>query len=403
MLEYDYTRPAAAPPPPPRQRPRRPLALFFLLAVLSVILATPYLVERVQYAAARGKLRARADVAAEELAQLSETAGLVSLVDTSRVFNLVAKTIEPSVVHIDVAQLPGRNPDEIVFAMPGRQPMLSGQGSGFIVDREGYIITNRHVVQNATDIRVNLADGRSISDVKLVGDDELTDLAVLKISAPDLHATTWGDSDDLDVGEWVLAVGNPYGLDRTVTCGIVSATQRRKIGPTSSYQDFLQTDAAVNPGNSGGPLVNLHGQVVGVNTAIVGRSYQGISFAIPSEVARHSYEEIIKNGRVARGYLGVQFDELDEAAAKQLGLNKVQGAVVAFVQPKSPAEAAGVKRGDVILEWNGHELLDITDAMRTVAKTAIGSKASIVVWRDGERVTLEVTVGQRPDGLRRRR
>jgi len=399
MSEYDYTRPP--PPPPPRPRP---LALFFLLATLVVVIATPYLVERVQYAMARGKLRARADVAAEELAKLSETAGLVSLSDTSRVFNLVAKTIEPCVVHIDVEQLSGANPDEMVLMMPGRgQPMMHGQGSGFIVDPQGYIITNRHVVQNATDMRVNLADGRSISDVVLVGDDELTDLAVLKINADHLTTAAWGDSDDLDVGDWVLAVGNPYGLDRTVTCGIVSATQRRKIGHTSSYQDFLQTDAAVNPGNSGGPLVNLHGKVIGVTTAIVGRSYQGISFAIPSEIARHSYEQIIKHGRVARGYLGVVFHELDETSVKRLGLTNLHGALVGTVQPGSPALQAGVEKGDVVLEWNGREVLDRTDLALAIAKTEIGSTAQMVIWRQGARQSLEVKVGQRPDGLRPRR
>lgn len=297
MQEFDFGR-----QPNPARPPRRPFALFFLLAMLVVVAATPYLVERIQYASAYGKMRARADIAAEELAKLSSTAGLATLSDTSRVFNLVAHKIEPCVVHIDVEQAAGVNQDEIAFMLPGRpQQRLRGQGSGFIVDDKGYILTNRHVVQGATDIRVNLSDGRTINEVSIVGDDELTDLAVLKIKADNLTAVAWGDSDDLDVGDWVLAVGSPYGLDRTVTCGIVSATQRRRIGQSSSYQDFLQTDAAVNPGNSGGPLVNVVGQVVGVNTAIVGRSYQGISFAIPSEIARHSYDEIMKHGRVARG------------------------------------------------------------------------------------------------------
>ena len=191
-----------------------------------------------------------------------------------------------------------------MFRIPGRgQQIRKGKVRALSSTTRGYILTNRHVVENATAIRVNLADGRTIEDVALVGDDELTDLAVLKISARSLTAT-WGNSDELDVGDWVLAVGNPYGLDRTVTCGIVSATQRRKIAQTNCYQDFLQTDAAVNPGNSGGPLVNMFGEVVGVNTAIVGRSYQGISFAIPSEVARRSYEQIIKNGRVRAGIPG---------------------------------------------------------------------------------------------------
>jgi serine protease Do len=400
MLDYDYTRPPPPPAPPP---PRRPVALVFLLAILVVVAAFPFLAERVQYALARGKLRARADVAAEELAKLSNTAGLVSLVDTSRVFNLVAQKIEPCVVHIDVEQLPGTGADEVVLMRPGRrQPVVQGQGSGFVVDASGYILTNRHVVQNATGIRVGLADGRSTKEVTLVGDDELTDVAVLKINASDLTSVTWGDSDDADVGDWVLAVGNPYGLDRTVTCGIVSATQRRRIGEFSSYQDFLQTDAAVNPGNSGGPLVNMFGQVIGVNTAIVGRSYQGISFAIPSEIARKSYEQIIKHGRVARGWLGVKYHEVDERIARQLGLENERGAFVEEVLPGSPAEKAGFMHGDVILEWNGREVADPTDLALAVAGTEIGSTAKVIVWRNGERKALDVTVGQRPDGLGRR-
>jgi serine protease Do len=359
------------------------------------------LAERVEYAVARGKFRARADVAAEELAKLANTASLVSLSDTSRVFNLVAQKIEPCVVHIDVEQLAGA--EEVVLMPRGRRrPIVQGQGSGFVVDTSGYILTNRHVVQNATGIRVGLADGRSIHEVALVGDDELTDLAVLKINATDLTSVTWGDSDDLDVGDWVLAVGNPYGLDRTVTCGIVSATQRRKIGEFSSYQDFLQTDAAVNPGNSGGPLVNMFGQVIGVNTAIVGRSYQGISFAIPSEIARKSYEHIIKHGRVARGWLGVQYHEVDENIARQLGLEKARGALVEAVLPGMPAEKAGVEAGDVILEWNGREVADPTDLAIAIAGTEIGSTAKVTVWREGGRKMLEVVVGQRPDHVRQR-
>lgn len=402
MQDYDYTRPPPPPPPPPP--PGRPLALFFLLAMLVVVTSAPFLVERVQYASTRGKLRARSDTANEELNELREKAGLVSLADTSHVFNLVARKVEPCVVHIDVEQLAGSRPDEIVLRIPGRgAPITQGQGSGFIVDTDGHIVTNRHVIEGATAIRVNLADGRTIDDVAIVGDDELTDLAVLKISASDLSVATWGDSDKLDVGDWVLAVGNPYGLDRTVTSGIVSATQRRKIAQSSSYQDFLQTDAAVNPGNSGGPLVNMFGEVIGVTTAIVGRSYQGISFAIPSEVARRSFDQIIKNGHVERGYLGVGFQDLDTKLAESLGLPKDQGALVAIVQPGSPAAAAGIREGDVILEWNGREVIDPTDLALAVAGTEIGSTARLVVWRDGERKTIEAKVGRKTEQPRQRR
>jgi serine protease Do len=402
MQDYDYTRPPPPPPPPPP--PGRPLALFILLAMLVVVTSAPFLAERIQYAATRGKLRARSDTANEELNELREKAGLVSLADTSHVFNLVARKVEPCVVHIDVEQMAGSRPDEIVLRIPGRgAPITQGQGSGFIVDTEGHIVTNRHVVEGATAIRVNLADGRTIEDVAIVGDDELTDLAVLKINASDLSVATWGDSDKLDVGDWVLAVGNPYGLDRTVTSGIVSATQRRKIAQSSSYQDFLQTDAAVNPGNSGGPLVNMFGEVIGVTTAIVGRSYQGISFAIPSEVARHSFDQIIKNGHVERGYLGVGFQDLDAKLAESMGLPKDQGALVAIVQPGSPAAAAGIREGDVILEWNGREVIDPTDLALAVAGTEIGSTAKLVIWRDGERKAIEAKVGRKAEQPRMRR
>lgn len=365
--------------------------------MLVVVTTAPFLVERIQYASTRGKLRARADTASEELDKLKDKAGLVSLADTSHVFNLVARKVEPCVVHIDVEQLPGSRPDEIVLRIPGHgPPVTQGQGSGFIIDADGHIVTNRHVVEGATAIRVNLADGRMIEDVTLVGDDELTDLAVLKINASDLSVASWGDSNALDVGDWVLAVGNPYGLDRTVTSGIVSATQRRKIAPSSTYQDFLQTDAAVNPGNSGGPLVNMFGEVVGVTTAIVGRSYQGISFAIPSEVARNSFDQIIKNGHVERGYLGVGFQDLNPKLVQGLGLQSDQGALVAEVAPGSPADAAGIQEGDVILEWNDRRVIDPTDLARAVAGTEIGSTAKLVIWRKGERQTIEAKVGRRP-------
>ncbi len=336
--------------------------------------------------------------------KLKDKAGLVSLADTSHVFNLVARKVEPCVVHIDVEQLPGSRADEIVLRIPGHgAPITQGQGSGFIADEKGHILTNRHVVEGATMIRVSLADGRTIEDVTLVGDDELTDLAVLKINASGLASAAWGESEDLDVGDWVLAVGNPYGLDRTVTCGIVSATQRRKIAQTSSYQDFLQTDAAVNPGNSGGPLVNMFGEVIGVTTAIVGRSYQGISFAIPSEVARRSFEQIIQNGHVERGYLGVGFQELNPKLAQSLGLTSDQGALVAHVEPSAPAAAAGIQEGDVILKWNDREVIDPTDLALAVAGTKIGSTAKLVIWRNGEQQTIEVKVGRRPEQQRLRR
>lgn len=399
MFEPVY--PAPQPKPAPA---RRPTFLFLVLIVLCGLLAAPYLVERIQYASTRGKMRARADQANEELKDLTETAGLVTLADTSRIFKLVAQKIEPCVVHIDVRQgTNGRMIDDDTILLEDGQSVV-GQGSGFIVDEAGYILTNRHVIERATDIVVHLADGRAIDKVELIGDDELTDLAVLKISASHLIATEWGDSNELEVGDWVLAVGSPFGLDRTVTSGIVSAKQRRHISNNSSYQDFMQTDAAVNPGNSGGPLVNTRGQVIGVNTAIVGKSYQGISFAIPSEIARKSYEQIIKHGRVPRGWLGVEFRPLDAVLAARLNLPNEHGAMVRDVIPGSPAQKGGVRPRDVILAWNDREVIDTTDLQLAVASTEIGATAKLTIWREGKRITLEIQVAQRPEQreLRRR-
>ncbi len=395
MLDYPSS-PLSPPVPPP---PRRSNPLVWILGLLAVVLAAPYLVEYVQFANTRGRMRAKAEVANEELQKLAETPALATVSDTSRVFKLVAQKIEPSVVHIDVAQLSAAEiqDGEAVLLPEGRLQQVRGQGSGFIIDGSaGYIITNRHVVENAVSIHVHLGDGRTIDNVQKVGDDELTDIAVLKIDAGRLDSAQWGDSEDLEVGDWVLAVGSPFGLEHSVTVGIVSAKQRRNITETSSYQDFLQTDAAVNPGNSGGPLVNMRGEVIGVNTAIVGRAFQGVSFAVPSEVARRSYEQIIKHGRVARGWLGIGFDELDTATANRLGLPDRKGAVVGRVLRGSPAAIAGIRQGDVILEWNGREVVDPTDLALAVAATDVGAAAKAIVWRSGQRESIEVTVGQRP-------
>ncbi len=291
-------------PPPPSPANRLPALVSILLVLLGMLVA-PYLAENIQYALTRGELRARSDVAGEELKKLDRTAELVKLSDTSRAFRLVAERIEPCVVHINTEQTvraESDNPFDEFFGTQRGSYRAVGQGSGVIIDsKNGYVITNYHVIQGASQIEVRLSDNRVISDgeVKVVGSDVLTDLAVLKIPATGLIAGELGDSTKLQVGDWVLAVGNPYGLDRTVTCGIVSATQRRAFAENSAFQNFLQTDAAVNPGNSGGPLVDISGQVIGITTAIVGKAYQGISFAIPSEVVRDVYQHLISRGSVA--------------------------------------------------------------------------------------------------------
>ncbi len=389
------------PTPSDRRLPR----LLWILAALCLGLVLPYLAEQVQYSITRGQLRARAEAAAEDLDKLAKNAELVKLSDTSRAFRDVAKRAEPSVVHIDTVQAagglhPALSADGWEFQMPqgDGQQFAQGQGSGVIVDgSEGYVLTNFHVVQGADAIVVKLSDGRTISgkDIEVVGFDEATDLAVLKLNAGNLSSIAWGDSQSLEVGDWVLAVGNPYGLDRTVTSGIVSAKQRRGVSETV-YQDFLQTDAAVNPGNSGGPLLDIEGKLVGITTAIVGRAYQGISFAIPSEVAKDVYERLKTGGKVARGWLGVQLQRMTPLVAERLKLPEPNGALVAGIIKGSPAEKAGMQPGDVIVEWNGKKVVDEAELPLLVARTEVGSKVKLTVIRDGEKMPIEVTVDERP-------
>jgi serine protease Do len=390
---------------------RRLFRLLWILVLLCTLLVLPQLVEKVQYGWTRGKLRAKADQASEELARLGEKAELVPLSDTSKAFRLVAQRIEPSVVHIDTVQEIrfGRNAssDEWGFQFPQgrRRYEAQGQGSGVVVDAEnGYVLTNYHVVQNASRVQVHLSDGRTIKDkdIDVVGFDVLTDLAVLRLHTDKLIAATWGNSQELEVGDWVLAVGNPYGLDRTVTCGIVSATQRRGFGH-GVYQNFLQTDAAVNPGNSGGPLLNIRGELVGITTAIVGEAYQGISFAIPSEVAQDVYNRLKEQGHVARGWLGVQMANLDDEVAGQLNLGGQKGAFVGGVLPGSPAEAAGVQPGDLVVEWNGQKISTNTELPLMVASTQIGSTVKVKVLREGKPLELSVRIAERPQDLPARR
>ncbi|HWB00866.1 MAG TPA: trypsin-like peptidase domain-containing protein [Pirellulales bacterium] len=398
----DSARYAPYPPsPPPRNTGRVSTLLFTLLALLMIMVA-PYLAEQIQFALTRGELRAKAEAAAADLGELEKNAELVKLSDTSRAFRDVAQVVSPSVVHIDTEQV-GRVRgsqsvfDEWGFGGPSRERIYRavGQGSGIVVDTAGYVVTNYHVVQDANRVTVKLTDGRAINDVKLVGYDVYTDLAVLKINASNLVAAKWGDSGDLEVGDWVLAVGNPYGLDRTVTSGILSAKERRTLDENNAYQDFLQTDAAVNPGNSGGPLLNVKGEVIGITTAIVGRSYQGISFAIPSTIAQRVYDELIKRGRVARGYLGVGLQEVTADIAQQLKLGDTHGVLVTGVQKGSPAEQAGIEAGDVIVEWDSKKVSDPGDLRLQVAGAKIGAKLPVKLIRDGKPMTISVTVGER--------
>jgi S1-C subfamily serine protease len=299
--------------------------------------------------------------------------------------------------------------------LPWQHP-ATGQGSGVIVDRDGHIVTNAHVIAGASRIEVRLSDRRTFP-ATIVGTDRPTDMAVLKISASDLLAAEWGDSDELAVGALVWALGSPLGLEQSVTFGILSGKHRsfqaelRKGPPQllglsngSPYHDFLQTDAAVNPGNSGGPLVDSRGRVVGINTAIVGETYQGISLAIPSSIARPIYERIVRDGRVARAWLGVQPRDISSDEATLLGLNKPTGALVTQISPNpdgrpSPAALAGMRVDDLILRWNDRPIASRTDLFSRVAMTEIGQPVEVVVLRAGKELTLRVTVVDRPPDL----
>lgn len=387
-VAHDYPAPET---PPPAAAPSAPKSnsltlLVLLLIVLVAILGGPRLLGRFRYADTRARMEAEVDVATDALTRVR--ADLNDLVLASR---LVAKKAAPSVVSIHRADLQG----------------AEGQGSGVIVDEEGYILTNYHVLEGATGLHVILADGRIDDEPIVVGGDMRLDLALLKINKSDLLAAEWGDSDKLQVGDLVWALGSPFGLDHTVTFGIVSAKQRRTMSQRSfrgfesnPFQEFLQTDVAVNPGNSGGPLVDLDGKVVGINTAIVGQVYQGISLAIPSNLARTTYEKLKSDGWIERGYLGVQPHSVNDLLRRRLDLEQGEGVLAATVSPLTPAERAGLRRGDVILKWNDHTATDPFLLTQAIAETPVGSQATLLVRRleQGEPVDVEldVTVGAAP-------
>jgi len=364
--------------------------LVWVLVLLLGMGVLPYVVEQVEFALTRGKERAQAEVAREVLGEMPAT---------HSPYSLVAKAIAPSVVGIVVTgTADGRDEWSHLFE-PRRRRLTASQGSGVIVDKSGYVLPNAHLVANADAVVVRLSDGRNIGGARLVGADPLSDLAVLSIDASDLVAAPWGDSEKLEVGDPVIAVGSPFGLARTVTAGIISAKRRRGLPIGSVYQDFLQTDAAVNPGNSGGPLVDMAGRVVGINTAIVGEAYQGISFAIPSDVAREVYEKLRATGKIARGWLGVNLQSVDEQLARQLGLPEAHGAWVAGVLRGSPAEKAGLEAGDVIVEFDGKPVDDANDLTFAVGRTAPGARIKVVLIRDGKRQELNIAIGERPKQL----
>ena len=283
--------------------------------------------------------------------------------------------------------------------MPNRQfnaPRQHGLGSGVVVTKDGYILTNNHVVDNAEEVKVTLQDGREFT-AKVVGRDPKSDIAVVKIDVKDLPVVSMADSDKVQVGDIVLAIGNTFGVGQTVTTGIVSATGRGNLG-IEDYEDFIQTDAAINPGNSGGALVDVEGRLIGINTAIFSRTgcNQGIGFAIPSGLARNVMDSLISYGSVARGYLGVMIQDVTTALAKEFKLKDASGALIGDVVPKGPADKAGLKDGDVVLEYNGKKVVDSRRLRLAVGETKPCTTAKMNILRDGASKTLEVTVQALP-------
>lgn len=272
-------------------------------------------------------------------------------------------------------------------------------GSGVIVDKDGHILTNNHVVEGADEIKVILGDKREF-DGKIIGTDPQSDVAVIKIEGDNLPYARLGDSDALRVGNWAIAIGNPFGLSQTVSVGVISATDRANIG-IAHYEDMIQTDAAINPGNSGGPLANIKGEVIGINTAIFTRTggYQGIGFAIPINMANVIMRSLIDIGRVARGWLGVVIQDLTPALIKQFDVGVTEGVLIADVQKDSPAAEGGVETGDIIIEYEGNEVRDVNHLRNVVAQTAIGKEVGAVVLRDGKKVDLKIKIKEQPSDL----
>jgi serine protease Do len=335
------------------------------------------------------------------------------LTRTGRAMAEVTSAVKPSIVNISTSRtvkVPGGNDpflndpffrrffgDNFGGQRHPKEQKSVGLGSGVIVSSDGYIITNYHVVKDADEIKVLMSNKKEYTG-KVIGSDAKTEISVVKIEAKGLPTVPWGNSDKLEVGDLVLAVGNPYGLNQTVTMGIVSALGRANVG-IADYEDFIQTDAAINPGNSGGALVNARGELVGINTAIYSTTggYQGIGFAIPSNMVKSVMNSLIKTGKVVRGWLGVSIQEITPELAKQFQLKDEGGALVGDVVENSPAEKAGLKRGDVIVEYDGKKIEEPYILRNMIANTSPGEKHQMKVVRDNRTLTIQITIGELPD------
>jgi Do/DeqQ family serine protease len=326
-------------------------------------------------------------------------------------FVQVAELVTPAVVNIStVTTGKGRTPtehfrpfgndpffrdffDRFFEGMPRRRQQNS-LGSGVIIDKSGLILTNNHVVKDADEITVKFANKQEVKG-KVVGTDPKTDLAVIRVSTKEeLPVVALGNSDTLHVGEWAIAIGNPFGLDHTLTVGVISATGRSEVG-IAAYENFIQTDASINPGNSGGPLLNIRGEVIGINTAIVA-SGQGIGFAIPVNMARKVMDDLVKKGKVTRGWLGVSIQPLTSELAKSFGVGADEGILVSQVMPGSPAEKAGLKTGDLIIGMDGKPVKDPRQLQRVIAEAEIGKTLEVTILREKEKRTVKIQVGEMP-------
>lgn len=318
------------------------------------------------------------------------------IIATQKAFSLVAQKVTPCVVNIST--IGRKKMVQPFFEMsPLFEDFFGGPqfqrdkslGSGFIISKDGYIVTNDHVVREAESIQVKLSNDK-VYNAKVVGGDQKSDIAVIKINASDLPVAVLGDSEKLEVGQWAIAIGNPFGLDRTMTVGIISATGRSNMG-IETYENFIQTDASINPGNSGGPLLNVYGEVIGINTAIVAAG-QGIGFAIPVDMAKPIFSQLIKKGSVNRGWMGVTIQPLTEELAQSFGLRQAKGALINDIMKGSPAEKAGIQQGDIITAFNGTEIKDPSHLQRLVAETAVGKPVKVTVFREGKSLDLSITL-----------